>query len=97
MRLLASILSLLLTLYWLILLVRIVLDFVISVTQGRGFSGMPILYGIVYDLTEPVLRPVRRLIPPLRVGAAALDLSPLLVFFAIALLQRVVGSLGRLA
>jgi YggT family protein len=87
-----AILSLLLTLYWLILLARIILDFVIGVTGGRGLSGMAIVYGIIYDLTEPVLRPIRRLIPPLRVGAVALDLSPILVFLMIAVLQRVVSS-----
>jgi len=86
------VLSLLLTLYWLILLGRIILDLVRSLTGGRGLSGLAIPYGILYDLTEPVLRPIRRLLPPLRVGAVALDLSPILVFMLIVLLQRVVSS-----
>lgn len=30
-------------------------------------------------VTEPVLRPVRRLIPPVRAGGAAIDLSVLIV------------------
>lgn len=90
MNLLFNILSLLLSLYWLVLLGRIVFDFVISLNGGRGLSGMAVLYGILYDLTEPVLRPIRRLLPPLRVGAVALDLSPFLVFVLIALLQQVV-------
>jgi YggT family protein len=89
-NLLFNILSLLLSLYWLVLLGRIVFDFVISLNGGRGLSGMAVLYGILYDLTEPVLRPIRRLLPPLRVGAVALDLSPFLVFVLIALLQQVV-------
>ena len=86
------VISLLLTLYWLILLGRIVLDLVRSLTGGRGLSGLAVPYGILYDLTEPVLRPIRRLLPPLRVGAVALDLSPILVFMLIVLLQRVVSS-----
>lgn len=85
-----QLLFLLLTLYWLVLLGRIVFDFIISLNGGRGLSGMAIVYGILYDLTEPVLRPIRRLLPPLRVGAVALDLSPFIVFVLIALLQRVV-------
>lgn len=84
------IISILLTLYWFVLLCRIVLDLIIGLTGGRGLSGMAIVYGILYDLTEPVLRPIRRLLPPLRVGATALDLSPIIVFVLIALLQRVV-------
>jgi YggT family protein len=47
------------------------------------------VWGILYDLTEPVLRLARPLIPPVRLGAAALDLSPLLVFFILFILQRV--------
>ena len=50
-------------------------------------------YGILYDLTEPVLRPVRRLIPPLKVGVAALDLSPIIVFALIFVLQRLAREL----
>ncbi len=86
------ILSLLLTIYSLVLIARIVLDFVISFTGGRGLSGMAIVYGILYDLTEPVLRPIRRLIPPLRLGAVAFDLSPILVFLLIGLLRQVVSG-----
>ena len=91
MSTLLFVISLLLTLYWLILLGRIILDLVRSLTGGRGLSGLAVPYGILYDLTEPVLRPIRRLLPPLRVGAVALDLSPILVFMLIVLLQRVVS------
>jgi YggT family protein len=86
------ILQLLLSLYWLILLGRIVMDLILSLTGCRGLSGLAILYGILYDLTEPILRPIRRLLPPLRVGAVALDLSPLIVFVLIALLRQVVST-----
>ncbi|MET0228220.1 MAG: YggT family protein [Actinomycetes bacterium] len=86
------ILSLLLSLYWLVLLGRIVMDLILSLTGGRGLSGLAILNGILYELTEPVLRPIRRLLPPLRVGAVALDLSPLIVFVLIALLRQVVST-----
>lgn len=86
------IIQLLLSLYWLILLGRIVMDLILSLTGGRGLAGLAILYGILYDLTEPVLRPIRRLLPPLRVGAVALDLSPLIVFVLIAVLRQAVPS-----
>jgi YggT family protein len=92
MDLVQSLLLILLTIYWLVLLGRIILDLLISLNGGRGLSGLAIVYGILYDLTEPVLRPIRRLLPPLRVGAVALDLSPLIVFVLIALLRQVVNS-----
>lgn len=37
-------------------------------------------------MVEPVVRPLRRIIPPLRLGGVAVDLSILIVFFGINLL-----------
>lgn len=34
-------------------------------------------------ITDPVLLPIRRIMPPLRVGSAAVDLSPIVLFFAL--------------
>jgi YggT family protein len=41
-------------------------------------------------VTEPVLAPVRRAIPPVRAGAAAIDLSALIVIFALFILRGIV-------
>lgn len=50
--------------------------------------GTPVasIYSAVFNLTEPVLGPLRRAIPPVRMGMAALDLSPIIVFVGIALI-----------
>ncbi len=37
-------------------------------------------------ITDPVLVPIRRIIPPMRVGAMAVDLSPIIVFLALEIL-----------
>ncbi len=39
-------------------------------------------------ITEPVLGPVRRLLPPMRLGAGAMDLSPILVSFAVIIIMN---------
>ena len=41
---------------------------------------------VLYRLTEPVLSPVRRILPPLRAGNMGIDLSFLVVFFGIQLI-----------
>jgi YggT family protein len=41
------------------------------------------------SVTEPVLAPVRALLPPFRMGAMALDLSPIIVFLGGQILLRV--------
>ena len=95
MRIVSTILSTLLLLYTWVLIARIILDLIVGMSGGRGPSGTAMVrtYGILYDLTEPVLRPVRRLIPPLKVGVAALDLSPIIVFALIFVLQRLAREL----
>jgi YggT family protein len=41
---------------------------------------------VLERVTDPVLVPIRRLIPPLRIGGGALDLSPMIVILAIEIL-----------
>jgi YggT family protein len=41
---------------------------------------------VLSTICEPVLRPIRRLIPPVRVGGVGLDLSVLIVFLVISVI-----------
>jgi YggT family protein len=88
-------LLLVLQVYTFILIARIVLDLVRVFAWQNGQPGQGIIrvYGILRDLTDPVLRPIQRLIPPLRIGVAALDLSPIIVFALISILRAVVSRL----
>lgn len=43
----------------------------------------------VRAVTEPVLAPIRRVIPPVRLGNAALDLSPIILLIAVRVLSNV--------
>src|ERR1700677_3505832 len=83
---LASVVNILLTImYWLIL-VRALISWV----NPDPFN--PIVQFLM-RVTEPVLEPVRRMLPPL-----PLDISPIIVFFIIMFLQRfLVSSLYDLA
>ena len=51
-------------------------------------SGMASVYGVLHAITEPVLAPLRRLIPPVGMGGMGLDLSPLIIFFGISILLQ---------
>jgi YggT family protein len=79
---LADILCRLKDLYILLLLVRIVLSW-FPITPG---STMATIFSFLYSVTEPVLGPVRRLIPPIGMG---IDLSPIIVLFGLQILARV--------
>ena len=62
-------------LYVIILFARIILSW-FPITPGSLLASV---FSVLYNLTEPVLGPLRRLIPPL----GMFDLSPLIVFFVI--------------
>jgi len=66
--------------YIVLLLARLVVDWVQMFAHSWSPRG-PVLVGLelVYSLTDPPLKLLRRLIPPLRIGGMALDLSILLV------------------
>lgn len=68
-----------LNLYSLLIFVRIIMSW-FRVSPGSAGAS---IYSVVFNLTEPVLGPLRRAIPPMRMGMAALDLSPLIVIFGI--------------
>jgi YggT family protein len=74
--------------YLLVLMARIVLSW-FPVSSG-GFLAT--INGLLFALTEPVLAPLRRILPPVRMGGMAMDLSPLVVFFGLLI---VIGLLPR--
>ncbi len=76
----------LLQLYLIVMFARIILSW-FPVNPG---SGMATVYGFLYAVTEPVLGPIRRVIPPLGAGGMGIDLSPIVVFFGITILQSAI-------
>jgi YggT family protein len=74
-----GIIRILLYVYTVILLVRILSSWFPTPVSGAFRT----ILDFAYAVTEPVLRPLRRIIPPVRLGAAALDLSPIIVFVVI--------------
>jgi YggT family protein len=75
---------LILNLYILVIIARVIFSWV-RVTPGTPVAS---IYSVIYNLTEPVLGPLRRAIPPMRMGAAALDLSPLIIIIGVQLICR---------
>ena len=81
-----SILCALLQIYFLVLIGRLILSWF----PVRPGTAMASIASILFELTEPILGPLRRVIPPL----GMFDLSPLVAFIGIQVLQGVMGC-GR--
>ena len=93
MTLLIAVVSILLLLFQVLLLARAALDWT-AVFAGPSAPGSlrGRLSARVRAITEPVLAPVRRVLPPLRIGSVALDTAFIAVFLGVLLLRRVLLS-----
>jgi YggT family protein len=49
------------------------------------------LQGFLYRITEPLLGPIRRVMPPIGMGGMGLDLSPIIVIIGIQVLRGVIS------
>lgn len=81
-----TLICLLLQLYLLVIFGRVLLSWFPLDPNGL----MATVGGFLHLLTDPVIRPVQRSLPPLRLGGFALDLSAIVVIVAILFLQSIV-------
>ncbi|MEI2639675.1 MAG: YggT family protein [Microthrixaceae bacterium] len=81
-----TILCPLLNLFLVLIFVRIILSWF---PATGGFLDQ--VSRFVETCTEWVMGPLRRVIPPVRLGAAALDLSPIIVIIGISLISGAIG------
>lgn len=80
MLLLADIIQVVGLVFFVLLIARLVLDYIFMFARDytpRGF--VLVLAEIVFTITDPPLRFVRRFVPPLRLGGISLDLAFLVV------------------
>jgi YggT family protein len=87
-----QLISLFITLCYLLLLARIILGFVVQymTTQGNGAPEvLARLYDVVFSLTEPVLGPIRRVLPQ----TGMIDFSPLVVMIVLVVVNFVLQRL----
>jgi len=80
-----AVITWLLQVYLVILFGRVVLSW--FPLSPDGF--MAAIARVFYALTEPVLAPLRAVLPPVQMGGMGLDLSPMIVFFVIILLLQI--------
>jgi YggT family protein len=81
--------------YFFALVARLFVDLALSVNRGWRPKGLllPIIE-IILTITDPAIKLVRRIIPPIRVGAIQFDLGWTALVFAIFFLQRLVLSVA---
>jgi len=86
-----TLLWVLLSVFWGLMLVRLVVDWVQMFARSWTPRGPVLLVlELVFSATDPPIKFVRRFVPPLRLGAVMLDTSFLIVFIVVYLLRSIV-------
>jgi len=89
-----NIIATLLSIYLIILIGRLVFDFVqIFARDWRPHGFILIIVEGIYTVTEPPLRLIRRVVPPIRLGQVSLDLGFLILLIGIQILMGIFRSL----
>jgi YggT family protein len=73
-------------LYIFVIFIRLIMSW-FPPTPGTTYAQ---IYDAFVTVTEPVLAPVRSLMPPMRMGTMALDLSPIVVLLGLQILSRII-------
>ena len=89
-----GILATALWIYWLILIGRLIFDWVqVFARDWRPKGPVLVIAEAIYTLTDPPLNFLRRFIPPLRLGQISLDLSFLVLILAVGIGVSVLSGL----
>lgn len=87
--------SLVLLLLWLALLGRALLSFVFAFArEWRPKGFVLVLVEAVFTATDWLIKPIRRVVPPLTLGQMRFDLAFIIAFFTVYLLQIAVQALA---
>ncbi|MCU0300465.1 MAG: YggT family protein [Candidatus Nanopelagicales bacterium] len=95
MSLIVGLLSTAIWLFLLLLIARMIIGLIMVFARDYQPTGaIVVIFESVMTVTDPPLRALRKVIPPLRIGQVSLDLAFLVLFIA---LQLLLGMLRGLA
>ncbi|WP_405741102.1 YggT family protein [Streptomyces sp. NBC_01525] len=79
--------------FLIVLIFRLVMDYVFQFARSwQPGKAMVVILEAAYTITDPPLKLLRRVIPPLRLGGVALDLSFFVLMIIVYILITVVRS-----
>lgn len=91
MSLIGTILLLILRIYSLMLIARLITEMIQSFSkQFRPPRWYAVVMEPIFVATDPPVKALRRLIPPLQTGGVGIDVSVIVLFIILAVLQLIV-------
>ena len=93
MRVVLEVASFVLLVFFILLIARLVFDYVMMFARSwRPSCVAAVGLEVVYSVTDPPLKALRRVIPPLRLGNFSIDLGFMVLLFVVYVLMQVVQS-----
>jgi YggT family protein len=93
-RVVVEVLSFVIWLYLMLLIARMVIGLIILFARDFQPKGvLMIIFEAVFSITDPPLKALRRIIPPLRIGQVSLDLAFLALFIGLQILLQAIQKL----
>lgn len=91
MEIVRQVLGLLLSIYFYILIGRLIFEWIqVFARDWRPTGPILVVAEVIYSLTDPPLKAIRRVIPPLRLGGVAIDLAFLVLILVVSILRVIV-------
>lgn len=91
MSVVREVLDFLLLLFLIVLLGRLVIDWIqVFAREWRPRGAVLVIAEGVYSITDPPLKALRRVIPPLRLGGVSLDLAFMVLILAVYILRAII-------
>ncbi|ARC56765.1 hypothetical protein AS850_06710 [Frondihabitans sp. 762G35] len=82
--------------FFILMWARFVFDLTQSVSRTyRPKGALLVLAEVTYTTTDPPIKAIRRVLPPIRLGAVALDFGWSIVMLAVVILMSVASALSR--
>ena len=82
--------------FFILLIARLIFDYVMMFARSWRPSGVAAVgLEVVYSVTDPPLKALRRVIPPLRLGNFSIDLGFMVLLFAVYALMSLASALAE--
>ncbi len=79
--------------FLLLLIFRLVMEYVFLLARSYEPTGaVAVALEMAYSVTDPPLKALRRILPPLKIGQVSLDLGFIVLFIVVRILMSVVGE-----
>jgi YggT family protein len=89
----ADVVYFVLLVFLLLLIFRLIMEYVFLLARSYRPAGLvAAALELAYSVTDPPLKALRRVIPPLRIGQVSLDLGFIILFIVVRILMGVVGA-----